>query len=243
MCPTTTCTADGAGTTTITAVHPDVIQSHILNRLDGAALASASCTSPQLLSLCREDWLWREICNSTWPSTADPAIRAAIYALPSGHRSLYSDCFPSARPHSFPHGKTIFPGTPPEFLISAVDIHYDGRLIHSMVLKTETLSGWFQSSPFRLDLLSPKETLHTPLKSDDDWAARAASLLRVSWILIDPRRRRAVYVAGSGAVEASRDWLTGELQLRCATVVDGLLVILTPIIFLLLSSLPLFRLR
>ncbi|KAK6144192.1 hypothetical protein DH2020_021012 [Rehmannia glutinosa] len=220
---TTAKSADHGGATPITSIHPDIIQSHILNRLDGQTLAATSCASAQLLSLCADDQLWRKICNSTWPSTTHPTVRDAISAFPSGHRSFYSDSFPAVRCHqSQATHKTRFPDT--SELISAVDIYYDDKLVYSKVLKTETLSGWFLCSPLRLDLLDRKETVTTPLKFDGEDGActsLAAERLRVSWILIDPTKKRAVNVASMKSVEARRHWLTDDIQLRYATVVDG----------------------
>ncbi|KAL3620203.1 hypothetical protein CASFOL_035115 [Castilleja foliolosa] len=219
---TTAAAADHGGATSIAAIHPDIIQSHILKRLDGATLAATTCASKQLLSVCTDDHLWREISNSTWPSTAHPTVLAAIADFPSGHRSLYSDSFPASRTHhSPPARKTGFPDT--SELISAVDIFFDGELIYSKVLTTETLSGWFHCSPLRIDLLHQDEAVATPLKFDGEEGAcieRAAERLRVSWILIDPSKNRAVNVGGSKAVEARWHWLTGDVKLRYGAVVD-----------------------
>ncbi|KAL1544055.1 F-box protein-like protein [Salvia divinorum] len=211
MCSTTT---DHGGATSIAAIHPDIIQSNILNRLDGPALASTSCASAQFLSLCSDDLLWRQICNSTWPSTAHPTVRHAI----SDHRSFYSDAFPSVTLHGHRRGRR--PQT--QGLISAVDVYCDDRLIYSRVKETETLSGWFQSSPFRIDLLEPKEeVVAAPLKFDGACMELAKERLTVSWILIDPHKKRAVNIASAAAVEARRHWLTEDIQLRYATVVDS----------------------
>ncbi|KAL1558246.1 F-box protein-like protein [Salvia divinorum] len=214
-------TTDHGGATEIAAIHPDIIQSHILNRLDGPTLASTSCASAQLLSLSSDDLLWRQICNSTWPSTAHPTVRAAISAFPSAHRSFYSDSFPSAASHGH-RPRSHAPQT--HALISAVDLYCDERLFYSRVKETDTLSGWFQSSPFRIDLVDPKEIVAAPLKFDGEDGAcmeLAKERLRVSWILIDPRKKRAVNIASAAAVEARRHWLTEDIQLRYATVVDA----------------------
>ncbi|XP_073146946.1 F-box protein At2g27310-like [Henckelia pumila] len=205
-------TAAAAGTS-ITVVHPDIVQSHILKRLDGAALASTSCASVHFQSLCNEDQLWQRICNSTWPSTAHPAVRSAVSAFPSAHRSLYSDSFPSF--HNC-RDRTCSPET--SELISAVDIYYDNKPVYSKVLRTETLSSWFMSSPFRLELLNPKETVPFPTPPGGACREIAKERLRVSWILIDPANKRAVNVASQKAVEARLLWISEDLQLRYATV-------------------------
>ncbi|KAG8387466.1 hypothetical protein BUALT_Bualt02G0024200 [Buddleja alternifolia] len=222
---TTIAAADQGGGTPITAIHPDIIQSHILNKLDGPTLAATSCASAQLLSLCKDDYLWKDICNSAWPSTADRRVAAAISAFPSCHRSFYNDSFPSLHHHQSNKPQHIHHrAMDTSELISAVDIFYDDVLIYSKVLVTETLSTWFLGLPFRLDLLEPKEIVLTPLKFDQDggaWKSLAEERLRVSWILIDPFKGRAVNVASRQVVEARRHWLTEDMQLRYATVVAG----------------------
>lgn len=211
-----TCSEVAAAGTSLTAVHPDIVQFHILNRLDGATLASTSCASVHFQSLCNEDQLWQRICNSTWPSTAHPNVRSAVSAFPSAHRSFYSDSFPNSL-HKC-GDKTCSSET--SELISAVDIYYDNKTVYSKVLRTETLSSWFMSSPFRLELLNPKETIPTPPKSGADGTCKesAQERLRVSWILIDPANKRAVNVASQKAVEARLHWLNEGLQIRYATV-------------------------
>ncbi|XP_073038183.1 F-box protein At2g27310-like [Primulina eburnea] len=222
-----TTAANHGGGTPITAIHSDIVRSHILNRLDGSTLASTSCASAQFLSLCNDDHLWREICNSTWPSTTDPRVRDVISGFPSGYRSFYSDSFPAVRhQNSAKRTKTkkrSLSGTSTE-LISAVDIYCDDKLIYSKVMVTETHSGWFTYSPFRLDLLDPKETVPTPLAFDGEngnCVEIASDRLRVSWVIIDPAKNRAVNVASLKAVDARRHWLNEEVQIRFAIVAAG----------------------
>ncbi|XP_051143739.1 F-box protein At2g27310-like [Andrographis paniculata] len=214
---------DGGGDAPITALHPDIIQSHILNRLDGPTLAAAGCSSAHLLSLCADDHLWKEICNTTWPSTADSSVRDAISAFPSGHRSFYSDSFPAVRCDFLNNKQSSKYARPIETseLISAVDIYYEDTLLYSKVLRTETSSSWFANSPFRLDLFECNETVATPLKFDGACTELAKERLRVSWILINPSENRAINVASANAVDARRHWLTEGIQLRFATVSAG----------------------
>ncbi|CAH9148091.1 unnamed protein product [Cuscuta epithymum] len=215
---TTTGPAEG---TPITAVPPEIIETHILTRLDGPTLASAGCAFSQLRTLCSEENLWRRICDSSWPSTTNPIVRDAISALPSGHRSLFSDSFPTIH-HRVPRPES---GQGTTELISAVDIFYGGGLIYSKVTVSETVSSWFLSSPFRVDLLNMKGTVvRMPVKFDGDDGKCVAHLeehLKLSWILIDPSSKRAVNVSSLKPVNFRRHWLTGEMKIRFATVVDG----------------------
>jgi hypothetical protein len=45
--------------------------------------------------------------------------------------------------------------------------------------------------------------------------------LRMSWIVIDPRGKRAVNVSSGKPVSVHRHWLTGDVQARFATVLHG----------------------
>nr|GMD73828.1 F-box protein At2g27310 [Ipomoea batatas] len=168
---TTTPAADHGGATAITAVHPEIIQTHILKRLDGATLAAARSAGSLLRELCSEENLWREICNSAWPSTTDPIVRHVISGFPS-----------------------------------------------------ETSSGWFRSSPFRIDLLGMSETVPTPVKFAGDEATTVAHLekhLTLSWILIDASTKRAVNISSLKPVNIRRHWLTGDIKIRFGTVISG----------------------
>ncbi|KAL2536392.1 F-box protein [Forsythia ovata] len=233
-CSTSTTAAAGSAATTyqdgetaITAIHPDVIRTHILNRLDGPTLASTTCASTQLNSLCTDDEIWKDICNSTWPSTAHPRVLDAISSFPSGHRSFYSDSFPTLHHHGLCHSHNSKKSQQQRLvetteLISAVDIYYAGKLVYSKVLETETLTGWFLSSPLRINLLDLKEIVPAPVMFEGEEGTCMELLeehLTVSWILIDPAHKRAVNVASSKAVEIRRHWLTEEIQLRYSTVV------------------------
>ncbi|XP_073138775.1 F-box protein At3g44326-like [Henckelia pumila] len=179
----------------------DVIQTHILNRLDGATLAYATCASTQFHALCSDDQLWRNICNSTWPSTTRPRVVRAISAFPSAHRSFYLDAFPSMH-HQIPK-TTRLSGKSSE-LISAVDIYYKDHVIYSQVLATETAGDGFLDNPFILRLL-----VTTPLRIQGKGKismSLAKEHLRVSWIAIDPNNKRALNVASQKAVSSIWQW-------------------------------------
>lgn len=215
--------ADGGGTT-ISAIHPDIIRTHILARLDGPTLAAAGCASPELHALSADENLWRDICATMWPSVANPALRRLISTFPAGHRSFFSDSFPVL--DHVPAQK--FNPDPPFLssgLISAVDIFYKDKLIFSKVKETETLTEWFHCSPFLVDLLDPKDSVQTSIQraavDDGAWLKHLEDNLKLSWILIDPTRKRAANLSGRGPVSVVRHWLTGEIQLRYATIMDG----------------------
>ncbi|XAR60167.1 hypothetical protein NMG60_11033425 [Bertholletia excelsa] len=206
----------------ISAVHPDVIRTHILTRLDGPALASAASASSMLHHLSTEENLWLHICNREWPSTAEPRLRDLISTFPSGHRSFFSDSFPTLQ-HRVRRTNS---SQPAGNVIAAVDISYKNDPIYSKVqeTQTETMVGLELCSQFRIDLLDPKETIPVPSNLDYRDNACESDLgenLSVSWILIDPTRKRSGNFSSSRPVLVDRNWLTGDIQLRFATVLAG----------------------
>ncbi|KAJ4705321.1 putative F-box family protein [Melia azedarach] len=212
-------------TAAISSVHPDVIETHILTRLDGATLASASCVSSQLHSLASKETLWTTICHSTWPSTNTPRLRHIISSFRDGPRSFFSDSFTNPDPASLPATSTsssLDLGRPSE-LISAVDIYYKNKLMFSKVVETEIVSGWFKCSPFRVDLLDPKDTVPTriPHPANEDTCREFAEDFTLSWILIDPIGRRSMNLSTYKPVTVQRHWLSGEVQVRFASVFPG----------------------
>lgn len=76
-------------------------------------------------------------------------------------------------------------------------------------------------SPFRIDLLDAKETIPTPAKFDGEEGkcmARVEENMRLSWIIIDPTKKRAVNLSSLRPVEVQRHWLTGEILVKYMTV-------------------------
>lgn len=212
------------GNDKISTLHPDIIQSHILTRLDGASLSSLASASSQLHALSTQENLWQTICTSTWPSINHPRVRQIISTFPSGHRSFFSDAFPFPDPG--PSKLDVDSLALPTELISAVDIYYQNKIIYSKVEETETSSTWFLGSPFRVDLFDPKDTAPTPIKyfggsKDDMWLKHLEENLSLSWIIIDPTRKKAVNMSSRRAVSVQRHWLTGDVQVRFGMVMAG----------------------
>lgn len=108
-------------------------------------------------------------------------------------------------------------------LISAVDIFHREGLVFSKVVETETVTGWFRCSPFRVDLLDTKDVIKYPVVGDENNVTchDLGEELRLSWILIDPASHRAVNVSSGKAVAVQRHWLSGEVKARFTTVVYG----------------------
>ncbi|KAI3683085.1 hypothetical protein L1987_83585 [Smallanthus sonchifolius] len=145
-------------------IHEHIIQTHILTRLDGPTLAATGCTTSHLQSLCSDNKLWSDICSDNWPSTAHPLVNQTILNFTSGHRSFFSDVFPSPS-HHLTTTTTATSCPPTTLIINSVDLRYDDSLLFSKVEFTDTTpSKWFETTPFRVDVLGPKDVVEPALK-------------------------------------------------------------------------------
>ncbi|GAB4824648.1 hypothetical protein Ancab_007520 [Ancistrocladus abbreviatus] len=212
-------TEDSGGSPTISFIHPDILQTHFLPRLDGFSLTSLSCASSYLHSISTVESLWRDVSISQWPSINHPRVQRIITSFRNGHRSFFSDCFPLL---SLPVDPTCHhpnrPSDTPE-IISAVDIYYQSTLIFSKVHETDASTEWFEYPSFRVDLIDPKENLRTPIemKSLKDLEEN----LTLSWIVIDPTRKRAANFSSFRRVSVERHWLTRDIRVKYATILAG----------------------
>ncbi|KAJ1405101.1 hypothetical protein SESBI_26043 [Sesbania bispinosa] len=157
----------------------------------------------------------------TWPSTNTPRIRHVISTFHHASRSFFSDSFPTATTTSHNSNcHAINLDRTPE-LIPAVDVFHQHKLILSKVVETETESGWSQCSLFRVDLLDPKDSIKMVMEypRGEEACENLGGELRLSWIVIDPRGKRAVNASSGKAATVRWHWLSGEVQVRFATVV------------------------
>ncbi|XVF76152.1 hypothetical protein PTKIN_Ptkin13bG0243200 [Pterospermum kingtungense] len=216
-------TVDHNTPATVFTIHPDIIETHILTRLDGPTLASASCSSTHLRPLASQENLWTNICHSTWPSTKHPRVRHVISNFTNGSRSFFSDSFPLAMEPAASSGNSSKHPQLPTELISAVDIYYKKEFIFSKVVETETTTAKFKCSPFRIDLLNPKEEVTTRIPhTDTDQSCRdIEEYMDLSWIVIDPIGKRAMNLSSQRPVTVQRHRLSGEVQVKFASVLAG----------------------
>ncbi|KAK8686086.1 hypothetical protein V6N13_125113 [Hibiscus sabdariffa] len=147
------------------------IVADIMARLDGSTLASAACTCSGLRAMARDQRLWKQLCHSTWPSTA---LKEAQHLLPSsptgGFRRFYADSYPlilhgaHEDAYNFP---THHPYMSPFNFASFIDVYYREKCVISGVLDGiprttnfsqdyETATGlmsWLMNCPFKAVLL------------------------------------------------------------------------------------------
>ncbi|CAL0299416.1 unnamed protein product [Lupinus luteus] len=213
-----TTTNNYGGATTISTIQPEIIQTHILTRLDGPTLASVGTTSSELRALSSHNHLWDNACYSTWPSTNTPRVRHVISTFPNGSRSFFSDSYSTFSPSQNNFTSRINLDHMPD-LISAVDIFHGQNLLFSKVVETETNTELFRFSPFRVDLVDKKDAVKIPVIKDTSHDFSEEMML--SWIIIDRVGRRAVNVSSKKAVSVQRNKISGEMEARFVTVVDG----------------------
>lgn len=212
----TTKISDGAAFST---VHPDIIDTHILTRLDGPTLASARCVSTQFQFLCINENLWRNICNATWPSIKDPRVRDAVSTFPSGYRSFFSNSFSSLHHPKIRRGRDQ--DRLPSALISAVDIHYKGQPVYSKVKVTNALAEGFLYWPTWVDLMNPREKVATTIKfgiAEDELMSHVTEHVTLSWIVIDPTHKLAANLSSLWPVLVEPHWLNGHVHMHYSTL-------------------------
>ncbi|XP_074578902.1 putative F-box protein At2g36090 [Curcuma longa] len=193
---------------TVEDLHPDLIAG-VLRLLDGPTLAALSCANVRFRSLAGEPDLWRDLCLSSWPSLGHPRL---LRLLASSHRSFFADVFSSpvctvAESACSGDGESSLPSE----LISAVDLRHRGSVVLSLVVETDTSTSWFMAAPFRIDA-------DVERKDEGDSAVFSPEELTLTWVVIDPHRRRAVRATSLRPVSVSRHWITGEMVVRFALV-------------------------
>ncbi|KAK7258698.1 hypothetical protein RIF29_24280 [Crotalaria pallida] len=203
--------ATASEATTIFSIHPEILQTHILPRLDALALAAASATSSQLRDMCSHEPLWANLSHSTWPSTNDPRLRHVISTFPNGYRSFFSYCFPrsSISPRHHHRYRSLANLERTNEWILAIDLFHVDNLIFSTVIETGT-GGSFPSKPIRVESIDPN------CKGNiDDIIHGPPNKLKPSCILINPARRRAENLQSSRrVVDPSWTRESGESRVR-----------------------------
>ncbi|XP_052623733.1 F-box protein At2g27310-like [Lactuca sativa] len=224
--------------TTFSDVHPSIIQTHILPRLDGLSLSSTAAASSYFQHLCTDENLWSHICKSTWPSIADdPRLHDIISTFSAGHRSFFQDSFPAlvtdVNHHNHLHDLNCSSHRWSSQLISAVDIRYQNDTIYSKVEFTDTTDE-FMSSVLRIKLNHDIESKHAHgiLRSinvnvdefagaDEATVSHLEESLSLNWIIIDPTQKRAGNISSIKPIGVRQGWMTNQTYLVYAIVLPG----------------------
>ncbi|KAI3776672.1 hypothetical protein L1987_46460 [Smallanthus sonchifolius] len=232
--------------TTLDDIHPDIIQTHILPRLDGPSLSTTATASSYLNTLCSDDTLWSKISQTTWPSITHPRVDDVISTFPAGHRSFFDDSFPTLITHVNPRNprrswatsknicSTCHLDRPshtfPAELISAVDIRYQNDIVFSKVKFTQITDN-FISSAFAIETTNNADPICTSgtidltvdeiAGADQETLSHLKECLTLNWILIEPTRKRACNLSSVKPYSARQDWVTNETVIRYVTVLPG----------------------
>lgn len=234
------------------ALNGDVL-ADIIGRFDGSTLAAAACTCSDLRDIARDQRLWRQLCQSTWPSTALEEAQHILSSSPIGsfHKFyansypllLYGECVKSQEPQTHVSASQF---------ASLVDLYYRKECVLSKVLDgipqavDDDSSRWNSNFPFKLELLSLDYDEDTGFDNelgyayiDDDEERRAPPSvsvaegkeleeeLRLSWVLLDKKNGKAVNLSSWKPMLVQRRWpLSGEYVIHFGSIVqvdEGLL--------------------
>ncbi|KAI3705514.1 hypothetical protein L1987_75753 [Smallanthus sonchifolius] len=225
-------------TTTLSDIHQEIIQTHILPRLDGRSLSTTATVSSSLHALTSDHNLWSQISRSTWPSITHPRVDDVIYTFPGGHRSFFDDSFPSLTTEINHRDRYLSKSTLkqqpdcsscntcPSQLISAVDIRYQTDIIYSNVQFTDVTTE-FLSSELQIKLNEDATSNGINLEVDElagvdeETLSHLKESVTLNWILIDPTLKRAGNLSSIKPVTAKKDWVTNETILLYDTVLPG----------------------
>lgn len=212
--------------TEITDIHPDIIATHILPRIDVLSLASTALASPQFHALCsNQEMLWTEICNNTWTSTKNPLVQNIVSTFPGGHRSLLSDSYPLI--HLDKINKRRYNTTAvqrAEQLISAVDIKYKNKTVYSEVVVTNTTTEKFVHTFFKVEVFEDHEKsscFSINVQDDEDmYVSDLKENMTLSWILIDPTQKRAANISSQWPVTVRPHWIDGDIEVKYVIILS-----------------------
>ena len=198
----------------------DIIDTHILPRLDGTTLIVLSSVCSELRNMiCHNNKdLWRNICTSTWPSSLlDPIVHNVISTFPGGYRSFFSDAFPSLHHHKNSH--CSYP--PTIELIHVVDVFVQGKPLFSRVL-VERLNT--NNSPYFFRYIFDVKLEGSNLGHiycHEEYNEYLQENLRLSWVVIDPTRKRAANLFCSGVKPLSVKPFLGHYRVVYAMEMAG----------------------
>ncbi|CAI8589765.1 unnamed protein product [Vicia faba] len=175
-------------------LHPEIIHTHILSRLDGTTLTVLSSVSSEFRDMISNNHqLWKNICTTTWPYLRHWNLTHVISTFPCGYRSFFSDAFPSLHHQSqcidLPPAKDLiyaidmyFQGEPHPFFTS-VQSQLTGKTFHSLNANYPYTDpeNYFKFYLFGLKYQEKEEGLKDYFQEN----------FRLNWILIDPTRKRA----------------------------------------------------
>ncbi|EOY23817.1 hypothetical protein QUC31_008457 [Theobroma cacao] len=229
----------------------------IMVRLDGSTLASAACTCSDLQGIAREQSLWKQLCHSTWPSTA---LKEAQHLISSsaidGFDRFYADSYPLILHDKVAKNIPAQTHISPSNFASFVDVYYSDQCILSRVLdgipssgdfcegdETSDLMRWLLNCPFKLVLLDVghdegtgdgnelhrannqygyHRILAPPFMSfvQTDHCKELREGLRLSWVLLDKMRGRAVNLSSWKPLLVKKIWATdGDYEIHFGCIV------------------------
>ena len=232
------------------ALKGDVL-ADIIGRFDGSTLAAAACTCSDLRHIARDQSLWRQLCHSTWPSTALEEAQHILSSSPIGSfHKFYANSYPLLL-----HGKCVKSlelqtHVSASQFASLVDLYYRKECVLSKILDgipqavDDDSSRWYSNSPFKLELLSldydegtgfDNELSYAYIEDYDDEEERRGppsisvaedgkeleEELRLSWVLLDKKKGKAVNLSSWKPMLVQRRWpLSGDYVIHFGSIVQ-----------------------
>ncbi|KAH9317524.1 hypothetical protein KI387_019293 [Taxus chinensis] len=233
-------------------LNSDII-AEILKRVDGSTLATTACSSSAFKSIAFQEWLWENLCSSLWPSTQKSEIKQLISSLGGFRKfygycfPLLSVCCKhpvidcNEDYHENFNGEGVDLDAVPvssSDLVSLLDIHFNNKTIYSKVISADDLGHFhckscsiFPLFPFLTDHLCncdgniPSISIND-MEREKDVDSRKTFLLdmmRLSWIVINKRTKRAVNLSSWRPLQARKSYwgCDNDFTVRFGSILPG----------------------
>ncbi|KAL5833220.1 hypothetical protein ACOSQ3_016894 [Xanthoceras sorbifolium] len=172
----------------------------IMGQLDDSDMTSAGCTCSTLLHVAHDQSLWRQLCHSTWPSTA---LNEAQHLLSSssfgGFHNIYykNECVLSK----------VFNGIP-----EAVNVYHTDNTGGNCDYETNPNYHQYDEDNSHCDIDDNEryglpKTLSDYGKLRDNHYKELAKHLRLSWVLLDKKKGKAVNLSRWKPLLIRRSWI------------------------------------
>ncbi|CAI8607879.1 unnamed protein product [Vicia faba] len=182
-------------------LHPEIIHTHILPRLDGTTLTALSSVSSEFRHMiCNNDKLWKTICNSTWPYMHCWNDSLFLPTFPCGYRSFVSvsGSFPSLHHNNNNNNNSsqsqCIDLLPTKNFIFAIAMYLQGEpdSLYSIVEShriEENMSPVLYITSYHYCKFTLFDDSIQEMK--EGWKEYFLENFRLNWVVIDPTQKRA----------------------------------------------------
>ncbi|XP_058746969.1 F-box protein At2g27310-like [Vicia villosa] len=212
-------------------LHPEIIHTHILPRLDGTSLTALSSVSSEFRHMiCNNDKLWKTICTSTWPYLPCWNHSRLLSNFPCGYRSFVpvSDALPSLHHNHNNNSNSqshCIDRPPTKYIIFAIAMYLQGEpdslytIVESHRIEENMCPGLYIKSQHycKFNLFD-----NSTQERKEGCKEYFRENFRLNWVVIDPTQKRAGSLFHSSCKPVSVQETLTNIKLVYTTVLPML---------------------